>query len=124
VGKNIIVIILTMLVVFNMMSLAQPSNLTDRELLIQLHSKIEFIEQSVKRIESNSANVNERINLLDKQVSKNEINIASFFNRLEDLVVRWNALLVLFAGFIITIFVWMWRRAYNGKNNKLAKTNK
>ena len=98
----------------NLVGLGQPTNLTDRELLIQLHGKIEFIEESVKRIENNSTNVNERISFLDKQVSKNEINIAGFYERLGDLVVRWNALLALFAGFIITIFIWMWRRAYNG----------
>jgi hypothetical protein len=76
---------------------------------------LEFIEQSVKRIETYSENVKGNVNVLEKQVARNEINIASFCEKLEDLMVRWNALLVLFAGFIIGIFVWMWRRAYNGK---------
>jgi len=95
------IILLTALIfllsIFSCMSLAQPSSLSDRELLIQLHSKLEFIEESVKRIEENFSDVNRKVILLDKQVTKNELN---------------------------RIFVWMWRRSYNGRNNKLVQNSK
>lgn len=98
-----------------------PSNLTDRELLIQLTVKVGFIEESVKRIENNSARANSKVDILEKQVAKNEINIAGFFDKIDDLTTRWNALLALFAGFMITIFVWMWRRTYNGPRPTKSK---
>lgn len=115
----IILMIIVTLSVVNLVSLGQPANLTDRELLIQLNSKVEFIEKSVIRIENHTEDVKYNVNIIEKQVAKNEINIASFFSKLEDLNIRWNALLALFTGFVITIFVWMWRRAYNG--NKKVK---
>lgn len=112
---TLILVVIVILGLVNLVSLGQPANLTDRELLIQLHGKIEFIEESVKRIENNSSNVNERISFLDKQVSRNEMNIAGFYDKLGDLISRWNYLLGLFATFIIGIFIWMWRRTYNDK---------
>jgi len=117
-------ILITVMGVFSFLSFAQPSSLSDRELLIQLHSKLEFIEATVKRIEGSSLEVNRKIVTLDKQVTKNEMNIAGFYDKLEDLVSRWNYLLGLFVTFITGIFVWMWRRNYNGKDNKLVKNSK
>lgn len=102
-------------------ALAQPTDLTDRELLIQLITKIEFIEKSVRRIEVHSEDVKHNMVVIEKQVSKNEINIAGFCNRLDSLMVRWNALLALFATFILGIFVYMWRTAYNVKNSGVVK---
>jgi hypothetical protein len=109
-----ILVVIIILSFANLVCFGQPTNLTDRELLIQLTSKIEFIEKSVMRIENYTEDVKLNLGVVEKQVAKNEINIASFFSKLEDLNTRWSALLVLFAGFVITIFVWMWRRAYNG----------
>ena len=119
-----VMILITVMGVFSSLSFAQPSSLSDRELLIQLHSKLEFIEATVKRIEGSSLEVNRKIVTLDKQVTKNEMNIAGFYDKLEDLVSRWNYLLGLFVTFITGIFVWMWRRNYNGKDNKLVKNSK
>lgn len=114
--NKFIVILMTigLFVVVNLGVMAQPSHLTDRELLIQLTSKVEFIEKTVRRIEEHTENVKFNVNVVEKQVARNEINIASFFSRIEDLNTRWTALLLLFGGFVIGIFVWMWRRAYNG----------
>lgn len=121
---TLLIVLIFILSTFGCVSLAQPSSLSDRELLIQLHSKLEFIEESVKRIEENSSDVNQKVILLDKQVTRNELNIAGFYDRLEDLVARWNYLLGLFVTFITGIFIWMWRRNYNGKNGKLVKNSK
>lgn len=113
--------VIVLLMVISLGVLAQPSNLTDRELLIQLITKIEFIEKSVRRIETHSEDVKHNIVVIEKQVSKNEINIAGFCDRLDRLMVRWNALLALFATFTLGIFVYMWRTAYSVKNSKVVK---
>ena len=45
------IIIVIMFVVFNMIAMAQPFNdLTERELLIQLYSKLEGIEEDVNKM--------------------------------------------------------------------------
>lgn len=112
-------------IVVNLGVMAEPTHLTDRELLIQLTGKVEFIERSVRRIEEHTEDVKFNVNVVEKQVARNEINIASFFSKLEDLNTRWNGLLVLFGSFIIGIFVWMWRRAYNGnEKTKLVREHK
>jgi cytochrome b subunit of formate dehydrogenase len=90
--------------------------------LIQLFEKINFIEESVKRIENNSENVTVNINLMEKRITKNEISIAGFYDKLGELVARWNTLLGLFVAFITGIFIWMWRKAYN--DNKSVKKSK
>lgn len=120
--NKIIILLLLIVFAFPISIFSQPSDLTDRELLIQLHSKIEFIEESVKRIENNSKDVTVNINLMEKRITKNEINIAGFYEKLGELVARWNTLLGLFVTFIIGIFIWMWRKTYNG--NKSVKQNK
>ena len=120
--RFVVIIAALILCIFSCNVLAQQSsNLTDRELLIQLTAKVGFIEESVKRIESNEARAHSRTNTLENQVTKNEINIAGFCDRLDSLMVRWNALLFLFATFILGIFVFMWRKAYSVKNSKVAK---
>jgi len=106
----------------NIVCQAQPTDLSDRELLIQLYSKMESVEEAVKRIEKNSTNLNEEIVGLDRRVSKNEINIAGFYGKLGELVSRWNYLLGLFVTFITGIFIWMWRKSYNNNKNKKAGT--
>lgn len=110
------VIVLLMLV--NPGALAQPTDLTDRELLIQLITKIEFIEKSVRRIEIHSEDVKHNMVIIEKQVARNEINIAGFCDKLDDLKKIWTSLLFLFASFTIGIFVFMWRKSYSGKSTK------
>lgn len=115
-------IVLFALIVFSCSALSQPTDLTDRELLIQLYGKMESIEKSIIRIENNSKNVNENTVLLEKRITKNEINIAGFYEKLSELVSRWNTLLGLFVTFVTGIFVWMWRKVYNEK--RTTKPNK
>jgi len=120
--KKIIIIILLIVFMLPISVFSQPSDLTDRELLIQLYGKVESIRETVRRIEDNSKNVTANVNLMEKRVTKNEINIAGFYEKLEELVARWNTLLALFIAFITGIFIWMWRKVYNG--NKTIKQNK
>lgn len=98
-------------------------DLTDREILIQLIEKFEHLEKAVLRIEFSSDITRNKITSIDREIYKNSIEINSLFERYKAAVVRWNTLLGLFATFILGIFVWMWRRAYNGKE-KLVRTNK
>ena len=100
---------------FNITVLAQPSNLTDRELLIQLYTKTESIEKSISKMADSYRDMQSDIVTLDKRISKTEVNVADFCMRLDELVSRWNILLGLFATFIISIFVFMWKRSYNNK---------
>ncbi|GAJ24944.1 unnamed protein product [marine sediment metagenome] len=120
--RKMIIIMILITFIFPISIFSQPSDLTDRELLIQLYGKIEFIERTVRRIEDNSKNVTANVNLMEKRITKNEINIAGFYEKLGELVARWNYLLGLFVTFIIGIFIWMWRKTYNG--NKSIKQNK
>ena len=117
-------VVLFVIIVFSSISLSQPRDLTDRELLIQLYSKMQSIDNSVHRIEDNSKIVTKGAALLEKRVTKNEINISGFYEKLGELVARWNTLLGLFVVFVTTIFIWMWKKVYNGKNNKLVKNIK
>ena len=103
------------MIVFGITVVAQPSNLTDRELLIQLYSKVDSIEKSVNKIASNSESMQTSITLLDKRISRNETNITTFCEKIDDLGLRWNALLALFATFILGLFVWMWKRVYSNR---------
>lgn len=120
--RKMAILIILITFAFPISIFSQPSDLTDRELLIQLFEKINFIEESVKRIENNSKDVTTNINLIEKRITKNEINIAGFYEKLGELVARWNTLLGLFVAFITGIFIWMWRKIYNG--NKSIKQNK
>ena len=120
--RKMIIIMILITFIFPISIFSQPSDLTDRELLIQLFGKINFIEESVKRIENNSKDVTVNINLMEKRITKNEINISGFYDKLGELVARWNTLLGLFVAFITGIFIWMWRKAYN--DNKSVKKSK
>jgi peptidoglycan hydrolase CwlO-like protein len=109
------VLIFAIILFFSMIVLAQPSNLTDRELLIQLYTKTESIEKSISKMTDSYRDIQSDIVTLDKRVSKTEINVADFCTRFEELITRWNALLGLFALFITGMFVWMWKKVYSNK---------
>lgn len=110
-----IILVLILVAIFNLTVIAQPSNLTDRELLIQLYSKVDSIEKSVNKIADSSESMQTSIVLLDKRISKNETNITTFCAKIDDLGLRWNALLGLFATFILGLFIWMWKRVYSNR---------
>ena len=113
--------VVVLLMVISLGVLAQPTNLTDRELLIQLISKIEFIEKSVRRIEVHSEDVKHNMVIIEKQVARNEINIAGFCDKLDDLKSLGISLLGLFVVFIFGIFAFMWRKSYSDKMVKGSK---
>lgn len=103
---------------------AQPTQLTDRELLIQLFGKMESIEHSINRIENSFTGIKENAQELDKRVTKSEMNIANFWEKLEDLMLRWNTLLGLFVTFVGGIFIWMWRSVYYRHHSASEKVSK
>ena len=119
VKRNVIVFIMIMLFLTSAVVsvYSQPTNLTEREMLIQLTEKINYIEQTVRRIDGNSVNVNEKIYTMDRRVTKNEMDIGGFIERLKELVARWNALIGIFSAFVLGMFIWMWKRSYNGKKS-------
>lgn len=100
---------------------SQPTNLTDREVMIQMYEKIIYIEETIGRIDDNSKATDYKIAQTDSRVTKNEMNIDTFFERLKELVARWNVLLSLFATFILGIFAWMWRSVSYRKHNTQTK---
>ena len=115
--KKMIVLIILIVFASPILGFSQPSNLTDREVLIQMYEKITFIEETVKRINNNSIITGTRVNEMESRITKNEMNISTFLERLKELVARWNALLAMFSTFILGIFVWMWRSVSYRKNN-------
>ena len=112
---NKIILAIGLVVIISITVVAQPSNLTDRELLIQLYTKVESIDKSVSRIAGNSESMQISITLLDKRISKNETTIENFCEKIDDMGLRWNTLLALFATFICGLFVWMWKRVYSNR---------
>jgi hypothetical protein len=96
-------------------------DLTDREILIQLIEKFCHFKVAIKEIEINSDIVRREIISVDKRIYRNSIEINNLSEAYRGTIVRWNALLGLFATFILGIFVFMWRRSYNGR---MVKGNK
>jgi len=96
-------------------SLAQISNLTDRELLIQLNSRMEYIQKTVARIETNSNETSYRMNDIEKRVTKNENNIDIFCIHVDEICSQWNKLLALFVIFISGIFIAIFRTWWTKK---------
>ena len=122
--KKIIIIILLIVFMLPISVFSQPSNLTDREVLIQMYEKIIYIENAVKKINSNSMIIDGRVTQIENRVIKNEMNISTFMEKLKELVTRWNTLLGMFAIFILGIFTWMWRSvSYRKNNNKIKQKN-
>ena len=108
-----------MIIVFNTIGMAQPfNNLTDRELLIQLYSKIEGIEKDVNKMLDNTELVQRNIYNLDKRITKNETNIDSFCKSIEDIVAKWNMLLTFFLTLLVAVIASIVGRFINGRKVK------
>ena len=117
--KKLILIILVVLI-FSGIGFAQVNNLTDRELLIQLYTKVNGIENSLYKITTNNESTQKDISVLDRRVTTNETNFASFCKRFDDLTVRWNTLITVFFASLLGMVVWVVRNSYviGKENNK------
>lgn len=114
------IIITIIFVVFNMIAMAQPfNNLTDRELLIQLYSKIDTIEKAVNKIVDNSELVQKNIVNLDKRVTKNESNIDLFCKNMDQIMAKWNILLTFFLTLLVAVIASIIGRFINGRKAKV-----
>jgi len=118
--KKIIFIIILILVLSGI-GYAQPTQLTDRELLIQLYTKVDSIEKSMYGLISGYESSKKEIIALDKRITTNETNFASFCKRFDDLTVRWNTLITIFFASLLGMVTWMLRRTYGDRkqNNKV-----
>ena len=122
--KRIIIVILTMLILSGI-CYAQPTELTERELLVQLCEKVDFINKGIARIEETMVSNTEKISQLDIRTTVNEQNISSMLERIKELAGTWNWLLGLFASLLLGMFVYLWKGVYgnrrtNHKNNQIA----
>ena len=120
--KKIMILIILMVLVFSGIGYTQKSELTDRELLIQLTEKVNYINDSVTRIEKNFGSISDKIYVLENRITVTEQSIFSILERIKDLVAVWNWLLALFASFVLAIFIWMiqgfWRHGNRKKVNQ------
>ena len=82
--KKIILIFLATLI-FSGIGYAQPTQLTERELLVQLCEKVDFINKGISRIEEIMVSNTEKISQLDIRTTINEQNIASMLDRIKEL---------------------------------------
>lgn len=121
--KKIMIFVILMILVLPITVSSQPTNLTDREVLIQMYEKITYIEETTNRINNNQMKSSNKIIQVESRVVKNEVEIKNILERIKELVLRWNTLLGLFATFILGIFVWMWRSVAYRKNNSKVKSN-
>ena len=114
-----ILIIAIMIIVFNTIGMAQPfNNLSDRELLIQLYSKLEGIERDVNKMVENTELIQRNIYNLDKRITKNESNIESFCESIDDIVAKWNMLLTFFLTLLVAVIASIVGRFINGRKVK------
>ena len=125
--KQIIVIIVIVLILSGV-GYAQISNLTDRELLIQLNEKINNINEGITRIENRFAMqdnkidiLNNKIEIVETRVTATEINLNSLCGKVEDLTAIWYWVLGLFGILVISIIVYVWKGIYGNRkaNNKV-----
>ena len=118
--KRIIIVILTMLILSGI-CYAQPTELTERELLVQLCEKVDFINKGIARIEETMVSNTEKISQLDIRTTINEQNIASVLERIKELAGTWNWLLGLFATLLLGMFVYLWKGVYGKTNHKINR---
>ena len=125
--KKIILIIFAVLI-FSGIGYAQGSSLTDRELLLQLYEKVSFINDSISRIENkfvsieNKADVAmEKADTLKNRVTVNEQSILSILEKIKELAINWNRLMMVFLTFIFSIFTYIGVGVYGHRkaNNKI-----
>ena len=117
--KRIIIVILLMLILSGI-GYAQPIPLTEREMLVQLCGKVDFINEGIARIEKIMISNTEKISQLDIRTTINEQNIVSMLERIKELAGTWNWLLGLFATLLLGMFVYLWKGVY-GNNRRNAK---
>jgi predicted PurR-regulated permease PerM len=118
--KRIILIIIAVLI-FSGIGYMQPTQLTERELLIQLCEKVDYINSGIARIEKTMALNTEKISQLDIRTTINEQNIGSMLERIKELAGTWNWLLGLFATLLLGMFVYLWKGVYG--NRKASHKN-
>lgn len=118
--KSVILIILAVLI-FSGIGYSQPTQLTERELLIQLCEKVDYINSGIARIEKTIASNTEKISQLDIRTTINEQNIGSILDRIKELAGVWNWILGLFATLLLGMFVYLWRGVYG--NRKTSNKN-
>ena len=118
--KKIIIVIILILTLSGI-CYAQPTQLTDRELLIKLYTKIEAIEKSIYSITPKIEATDKAIVMLDKRVTTNETNFVSFCKRFDDLTIRWNTLITIFFTSLLGMIAWIVRNSYviRKENNKV-----
>ena len=115
--KKIILIIFIVLI-FSGIGYTQPTELTEREMLIQLCGKVDFINEGIARIEKIMVSNTEKISQLDIRTTINEQNIASMLDRIKELAGTWNWLLGLFATLLLGMFVYLWKGVYGKTNHR------
>ena len=115
----ILFVVVFVLNIINFISLGQPSNLSDRELLIQLYSKIDVIEKAVNKIVDNSELVQRNIVNLDKRITKNESNIDLFCENMNQIMAKWNILLTFFLTLLVAVIASIIGRFINGRKAKV-----
>ena len=125
--KRIILIILAMLILSGI-GFAQGSSLTDRELLLQLYEKVNYINNSLARIESKFTSIEakadvamEKTNVIENRVTINEQSILSILEKIKELAINWNRLMMVFLTFIFSIFTYIGVGVYGHRkaNNKI-----
>ena len=125
--KRIILIILAMLILSGI-GFAQGSSLTDRELLLQLYEKVNYINNSLARIESKFTSIEakadvamEKTNVIENRVTINEQSIISILEKIEELAINWNRLMMVFLTFIFSIFTYIGVGVYGHRkaNNRI-----
>ena len=118
--NKILILTIVILISINVIPvIAQPfSNLTDRELLIQLYSKLEGIERDVNKMVENTELIQRNIYNLDKRITKNETNIESFCKAIDGIVAKWNMLLTFFLTLLVAVIASIIARFINGRKVK------
>jgi len=118
--NKILILTIVILISINVIPvIAQPfSNLTDRELLIQLYSKLEGIERDVNKMVENTELIQRNIYNLDKRITKNETNIESFCKAIDDIMSKWNTLLAYFLTLLVAVIATLVARFVNGRKVK------
>ena len=119
--KKIILIILAVLILSGI-GFAQ-GNPTDRELLIQVIEKINYVNESVTRIERYFTSINDKVYVLENRVTVTEQGIYSILERIKDLSSNWNWLLGVFSTFVLGIFVYLFGKGTYVSRKANHKTN-
>ena len=114
-----IILATILIIILSITVMAQPSNLSDRELLIQLYAKIDAIEKAVSKIVDNSELVQRNIINLDKRITKNESNIDLFCENMDQIMAKWNILLTFFLTLLVAVIVSIIGRFINGRKVKV-----